>query len=275
MSDYDRIARAIDFLRGHAGDQPSLSAVSAHVHLSPYHFQRLFSRWVGVTPKRFLQVLTVEHAKQLLAQTQVPLLDVAYATGLSGASRLHDHFVQLEAATPAEYRKAGAGLTIRHGICESPFGRVFIATTSRGVCAVSFVDADSDDPLMGLRRDWPGAELVKDASEVRRVSHALFDSGRGQGGPLSLLVRGTNFQVNVWRALLRIPPASVVSYHDVACAIGKPSAARAVGRAVGANPIAFAIPCHRVIRQSGELGGYRWGVTRKLAIHSWEHARQT
>lgn len=270
MSDYDRVARAIDFIARRAGEQPSLSEVAAHVHLSPFHFQRLFARWAGVTPKRFLQLLTVEHAKMLLASSELPLLDVAHATGLSGPSRLHDHFVRLEAVTPAEYRAAGAGVTIRYGFAESPFGELFAASTSRGVCRLAFVDTRTRSPVSGLARDWPAASLREDDAEAQRIASHLF-TRQGKGSePLSLHVRGTNFQISVWRALLEIPAGCLASYRDVACAVGRPAAARAVGRAVGANPAAFAIPCHRVIRATGDLGAYRWGATRKRAIQAWE-----
>lgn len=271
-SDYERVARAIEFIARRAGDQPRLSEIAAHVHLSPYHFQRLFSRWAGVTPKRFLQALTVGNAKRLLDETDASLLDVAYTLGLSSGSRLHDHFVQIEAVTPLQYRRAGQGLAIRHGVAESPFGRVFVAATTRGVCALSFVDGERGDPIASLKASWPEASLVADMDGARRIAVDLFGARPGSSHPLSLFVQGTNFQVNVWRALLEIPWGGVASYADVARAIGNADAARAVGRAIGANPVAFAIPCHRVIRRNGEPGGYRWGATRKLAIQAWERA---
>jgi AraC family transcriptional regulator of adaptative response/methylated-DNA-[protein]-cysteine methyltransferase len=277
MSTYERIAQAIDFITAHADEQPGLDAIAAHVHLSPYHFQRLFRRWAGVTPKRFLQVLTLEHAKSLLQGPPMPLLEVAEAVGLSSGSRLYDHFVQLEAVTPAEYRDVGRGLAIRHGRAASPFGDVFVATTARGICALAFLDADArpsaPGPFERLRRDWPDAALVENDAEARRVAARVFAAAPEGATPLSVLVRGTNFQVHVWRALLGIAPGRLASYGDVAAAIGRPSAHRAVGAAVGANPVAFVIPCHRVIRESGGIGGYRWGLTRKHALHAWEAAR--
>jgi len=273
MSDYERIAEAIDFIVAQVERQPSLGEVAAHVHMSPFHFQRLFSRWAGVTPKRFLQVLTLERAKQLL-NASGGLLDVSETVGLSRGSRLYDHFVHLEAVTPGEFRHAGRGLTIEFGAHDTPFGAALIATTSRGVCRFAFLDGmDVDAHLHDLARSWPHADLCENRRRTREVVMAMFGSEGAPDRALSLHVSGTNFQVNVWRALLQIPPASVASYVQVADSVGLPGAARAVGQAVGANPVAFLIPCHRVIRQSGGIGGYHWGVTRKHAMHAWEVAR--
>jgi AraC family transcriptional regulator of adaptative response/methylated-DNA-[protein]-cysteine methyltransferase len=276
MSDYDRVAKAVDFIVGGAERQPRLDEVAAHVHLSPHHFQRLFSRWVGVTPKRFLQVLTVERAKVLLEHPGMPLLEVADAVGLSSGSRLYEHFVHLEGVTPAEFRRVGRDLEIRYGEAETPFGRAFLASTERGVCKLAFVDGGDFDARSELEHDWPEARLVEDPSRAAGTAARIFDPAAAASGaakPLSLLVRGTNFQISVWRALLQIPPGGLASYGDVAAAIGRPDAARAVGTAVGANRVAFLIPCHRVIRQGGGLGGYRWGTTRKHAMHAFEAAR--
>lgn len=274
MTDYDRISTAIAYVAGRVGEQPTLEEIAAQVHLSPFHFQRLFSRWVGVSPKRFLQVLTVERAKALLDDAN-PLLEVAGALGLSGSSRLHDHFIQLEAVTPGQYKAGGAGLSIDYGEDETPFGRAFVAFTRRGICQLSFLDeAGSAPELAALRHRWPGAEIRERASEARALVDTLFAHGRTPDRPLSLLVSGTNFQISVWKALLAIPSGHLATYSRIAAAIGQPRAARAVGLAVGANPVAFVIPCHRVIRQSGQLGGYRWGIPRKLAMHAWEAARE-
>ncbi|HDZ8913196.1 TPA: methylated-DNA--[protein]-cysteine S-methyltransferase [Aeromonas hydrophila] len=273
MSDYARIADAIAFIASQVARQPTLDEIAAHVHLSPFHFQRLFSRWAGVTPKRYLQVLTLERAKALLQESR-PLLEVADTLGLSSGSRLYDHFVQLEAVTPGEYKQQGAGLVIEHGVHDTPFGQAFVALTPRGVCNFSFLDDQaSDAPLAALARSWPEAELREAQSRTQEVIHAMFDGSKTPDRPLSLHVSGTNFQISVWRALLQIPPAKVVSYAQVASAVGNPKAARAVGLAVGANPVALMIPCHRVIQQNGKLGGYHWGETRKQAIHAWEAAR--
>ncbi|ANT67754.1 bifunctional transcriptional activator/DNA repair enzyme AdaA [Aeromonas hydrophila] len=273
MSDYARIADAIRFIASQVARQPTLDEIAAHVHLSPFHFQRLFSRWAGVTPKRYLQVLTLERAKALLQESR-PLLEVANTLGLSSGSRLYDHFVQLEAVTPGEYKQRGAGLVIDHGVHDTPFGQAFVALTPRGVCNFSFLDDQAPQtPLSALAQSWPEAELREAPSRTQGVIHTMFDGSKTQDRPISLHVSGTNFQISVWRALLQIPPAKVVSYAQVASAVGNPKAARAVGLAVGANPVALMIPCHRVIQQNGKLGGYHWGETRKQAIHAWEAAR--
>ncbi|MFQ2299911.1 bifunctional transcriptional activator/DNA repair enzyme AdaA [Aeromonas dhakensis] len=273
MSDYARIADAIRFIASQVARQPTLDEIAAHVHLSPFHFQRLFSRWAGVTPKRYLQVLTLERAKALLQESH-PLLEVADTLGLSSGSRLYDHFVQLEAVTPGEYKQRGAGLVIDHGVHDTPFGQAFVALTPRGVCNFSFLDDQAPQtPLAALAHNWPEAELREAPSRTRGIIHTMFNDSKTPDRPISLHVSGTNFQISVWRALLQIPPAKVVSYAQVASAVGNPKAARAVGLAVGANPVALMIPCHRVIQQNGKLGGYHWGETRKQAIHAWEAAR--
>lgn len=271
-SDYDRIRIAIEYLVAHMADQPSLDEIAAQVGLSPSHFQRLFCRWAGVTPKRFLQVLTVERAKTLLRES-ASLLDVADELGLSSGSRLYDHFVQLEAVTPGEFKNAGLGLTIEYGVHPTPFGPVFAAATERGLSRLAFLgDQGVAEQLAELRRHWPKAVLREDGAATEAVIPTLFATEKPDR-PLSLWVAGTNFQVNVWRALLRIPLGALVSYNQIARAINQPTAARAVGTAIGANPIAVLIPCHRVIQQSGALGGYRWGEIRKHALHAWESAR--
>ncbi|CAM3820388.1 bifunctional transcriptional activator/DNA repair enzyme AdaA [Aeromonas bestiarum] len=273
MSDYARIADAIRFIASQVERQPTLDEIAAHVHLSPFHFQRLFSRWAGVTPKRYLQVLTLERAKALLQESR-PLLEVADTLGLSSGSRLYDHFVQLEAVTPGEYKQRGAGLVIDHGVHDTPFGQAFVALTPRGVCNFSFLDDKAPEaPLTTLAQSWPEAELREAPSRTQGVIDTMFDGSKKADRPISLHVSGTNFQISVWRALLQIPPAKVVSYAQVASAVGNPKAARAVGLAVGTNPVALMIPCHRVIQQNGRLGGYHWGETRKQAIHAWEAAR--
>ncbi len=289
MSDYQRIATAIRFITQHAREQPALEDIAAAVNLSPFHFQRLFSQWAGTSPKRFLQVLTLERGKFLLRQ-QLPLLEAADELGLSGSSRLHDHFVQLEAVTPGEYQRAGAGLTIRYGVADTPFGPMFIAQTPRGLCRAAFIATGEDEPdsqqqhqqqhqelsaaeeLAALQAEWPAAELLEDRAAAQQLVATLF-AARGSTSataPLSLHVRGTNFQLAVWRALLKIPAGQALSYGQLAAQLGQPTAARAIGNAVGANPVAFMIPCHRVIQQSGALGGYRWGPLRKQVIQSWE-----
>lgn len=273
MSDYDRIAEAVSFIANRVNNQPTLQEIARHLHLSPFHFQRLFCRWVGVSPKKFLQVLTLERAKQLLSESK-PLLEVSDSLGLSSGSRLYDHFVHLEAVTPGEYKLGGAGLTIEYAVHNTPFGKAFIAITPRGICIFSFLEStEIDGHLTGLYKKWPHAMVHENRQRTFAVIKAMFGGEKKFDRPLSLHVTGTNFQISVWKALLQIPPATVASYSQVATAIGHPSSARAVGLAVGANPVAFLIPCHRVIQQSGKLGGYHWGETRKQAIHAWESAR--
>jgi AraC family transcriptional regulator of adaptative response/methylated-DNA-[protein]-cysteine methyltransferase len=268
--DYERIARAIEYLRRHAGDQPDLAAAARHVHLSEHHFQRLFTRWAGVSPKRFVQFLTVEHAKSYLAATR-GVLDAAGAVGLSGPGRLHDLFVTLEAMSPGEYKAGGAGLAIRYGVHDSPFGPALIAITARGICALNFAGGAG---VERLRRDWPDAELRWDPDATAPVAERVFRPlALPPGRALALLVKGSNFQVKVWRALLELPLGSLATYGDIAARIGAPGSARAIGTAIGANPVAWLIPCHRVIRASGALGGYRWGAERKAAMLGWEAAQ--
>ena len=271
-SDYQRIAQAIDFINANAKQQPSLEEIAGHLHLSPFHFQRLFSQWAGVTPKKYLQILTVDRAKQLLAQSK-SLLDVSDSVGLSSSSRLHDHFVQLEAASPGEYKAGGADMGIQYSVADSPFGDVFIAVTPRGICKLSFMSNNIDQHIADLHGQWPNARLIKQISETTKMVEALFAGEQNINEPLSLYVRGTNFQVNVWRALLQIEPGCINSYGQVATAVGRPKASRAVGTAIGSNPVGFFIPCHRVLQQNGKIGGYLWGETRKHAIHAWESAR--
>ncbi len=271
MTDYDRIEKAMAFLIERAADQPRLGEVAAHVHLSPFHFQRMFCRWAGTTPKRFLQVLTVERGKQLLEETG-SLLEVSHDLGLSGSSRLHDHFVQLEAITPGEHKNKGKQVSIEYGVHPTPLGKMFVAVTQRGVCRAGFVDyTPSESLLADLHRTWPLSSIKENNETTRQVIDAIWGHFAAEKhGPLSIHVSGTNFQIAVWRALLKIPPGSVTSYAQVAESVGAPKAARAVGNAIGANPVALLIPCHRVIQQSGALGGYRWGATKKLMVQTWE-----
>ncbi len=272
--DYERVARAINYLQHHASAQPDLATVARHVHLSEFHFQRLFLRWAGVSPKRFLQHLTLDDAKARIARCG-SLTEGLAGSGLSGPGRLHDLFVTLEAMTPGEYRSGGAGLDIAFGFYESPFGCALIASTARGICALRFVER-ADERIAGelLRDEWAQAHLTLDPIRADAIGKRLFGPFSARAGmPLALVVTGTNFQLQVWRALLEIPAGALASYGGIAARIGSPQSARAVGAAVGANPIAYLIPCHRVIRESGHLGGYRWGATRKAAILGWEAAR--
>lgn len=272
MSDYDRIAQAIAYINARVQEQPTLEQVATHLHLSPFHFQRMFCRWAGVTPKRYLQTLTVERAKQLLAESR-SLLEVSDTLGLSSGSRLYDHFVKLEAVTPGEYKKCGAGLTIDYAVQASPFGDVFIAVTPRGICKLVFIDDSRvETHISALQNLWPQASVNENIRSTAPLVQAMFGAQGKLDRPLSLYVSGTNFQISVWKALLQIPAGSVASYSQIASAIGKPRAARAVGTANGHNPVAFLIPCHRVIQQSGKIGDYHWGETRKHAMHVWESA---
>lgn len=273
MSDYERIAKAISFITERVKHQPTLDEISAHLHMSPFHFQRLFCRWAGVTPKRFLQILTVERAKQLLSESQ-SLLEVSNSLGLSSGSRLYDHFVRLEAVTPGDYKKGGVGITIEYAVHITPFGNVFIAVTPKGICKLAFLSQnDIEAHLEELSKKWPHAVMHENYEGTFKIVESMFGGDMKLNRPLSLHVSGTNFQISVWKALLDIPPGTVTSYTQVASEIGRPRAARAVGTAIGANPVAFLIPCHRVIQLSGKLGGYHWGETRMHAIHAWESAR--
>lgn len=272
--DYQRIAQALDYLESNASRQPSLKETAAIVHLSEYHFQRMFTRWVGISPKRFLQYLTKERAKELLA-TSKDLLDTALQSGLSGPGRLHDLLLTCEAVTPGEYKRGGAGLEIIFGFQPTPFGECLLAQTSHGICNLMFTDKETRaSTYRSLQQTWPEARLVEDNNITGKAVQQLFTAYQGQPiRPLSIFLKGTNFQIKVWEALLRIPPATAVSYQQVATFLGNPRGARAVSRAVSQNPIPLLIPCHRVIRKMGVIGGYRYGATRKKAILGWEQAR--
>ena len=270
--DYSRIEKAIHYLDERFPAQPDLSEVAKSVNLSAFHFQRLFKRWAGISPKRFLQFLMLDYAKHALEQSG-NVLDAAYAAGLSSPSRLHDLFVSVEAVTPGEFKKRGAGLRIAYGFHPSPFGECLLAATERGICAMSFVTrGNRKEVLKDLLRRWPGAELVEDSKTAGRYLGRVFPKSNHHA-KLPLDLRGTNFQIKVWQALLEIPPGAVVPYEELATRVGNPKAFRAVGSAIGQNPIAFIIPCHRVIRKVGSIGGYHWGTERKRAMLAWEAAR--
>ena len=274
MSDYQRIAQAIDFIRTHIHQQPTLNQVAAQLHLSPGHFQRLFSRWTGVTPKTYLQYLTLAYAKALLRQPTT-VFETSCDLGLSSASRLYDHFVTLDAVTPGEYRTCGQGVNIEYATGHTPFGKMFIAMTPRGICKMCFIDqGDANQAIGDLKKQWPGARFQGNSRQAGIIIDSLFTQNTKADRPLSLLVSGTNFQVNVWKALLRIPSGSVTSYGQLAADIGHQRAGRAVGSAIGANPVALLIPCHRVICNNGDITGYHRGNTRKQAILAWEAARR-
>ena len=271
--DYHRVERAIHFIEEEALRQPSLAEIAAASGLSEFHFQRLFSRWVGISPKRFLQFLTKEYARSLLEESK-DVLSVTYDAGLSSPGRLHELFVTCEAVTPGEVKSRGEGLTIEYGFHPSPFGRCLLAVTERGICGLSFVQERPEEELVrSLKNRWPGAAFRQDPGSTARIAEEVFTFGADhEPGPLHLFVRGTNFQIQVWQALIRIPFGKAVSYEDIARHIGMPQASRAVGNAVGSNPIPFLIPCHRVIRKLGEFGNYGEGPQRKKAILGWEAA---
>jgi AraC family transcriptional regulator of adaptative response/methylated-DNA-[protein]-cysteine methyltransferase len=272
MRDYNRIEQALTFVAENFRQQPSLAQIAESVHLSEHHFQRLFQRWAGVSPKQFLQYLTVQQASECL-QSGLSTMETAYEVGLSAPARLGELFVRLQAVTPGEYKSGGVGIKVVYGVHDSPFGECLLGVTDRGVCGLQFLTEDStrESALAALRQRLPHADYRPDPEQTVRVCNQIF-SGDGDD-PLPLLVSGTAFQLKVWEALLRIPAGGLSSYGQIAKTIGKPAAVRAVGTAVGQNPVALLIPCHRVIRRDGMLGGYRWGVGRKLALQGWEKSR--
>lgn len=271
--DYLRIEQAILYLENHFKDQPSVEELAATLGLSESHFQRIFTRWAGVSPKRFLQFLTKESAKGLLDRSE-NLLDATHQLGLSSLGRLHELFITTEAVSPGEYKSRGAGVTIRYGIHPSPFGKCLIATTERGICRLSFVQTSEGDAIDSLVEEWRQAKVIEDYKATAPLVRPIFDLQYGvrRGEPLKVYLRGTNFQLKVWEALLQIPPGAVTTYEGLAERIGMPRAARAVGAAVGHNPIAVLIPCHRVIRKVGDFGNYRYGAPRKKALLAREFA---
>jgi AraC family transcriptional regulator of adaptative response/methylated-DNA-[protein]-cysteine methyltransferase len=269
--DYDRIEKAIQFIEIHFDRKPELKEIAGHVGLSEFYFQRLFSNWVGISPKRFLQFLTKEYVKELLSKP-TSLLDASFDAGLSGPGRLHDLFVTCEAVTPGEFKARGKGLTITYGFHSSPFGECLIALTGRGICWLAFVRSGSRPALLSeLKNAWKKARLIEDPSGTRPLAARIYDPAMWKSSnPIPVLVKGTNFQIKVWEALLRIPVGTVVTYEDIALHIGLPKAVRAVGNAVGKNPVSFVIPCHRVVRKTAEFGNYGGGPARKKAMLGWE-----
>ncbi len=276
MNDYKRITRVIQYLDNHYTEQPDLETLARHSGLSRYHFHRLFSRWAGITPKEFVQYLTLSHAKQLLRRGD-SVLDTSLASGLSGPGRLHDLCVNLATASPGKVKSGGAGWTITSGFADSPFGTCLVGESPRGICHLSFVETTSrHNAKSSIQKDWPNAKIAWDNAAASRLASSLFQRNNAATQPvIRALVRGTEFQVRVWRALLDVPHGALVSYGHIADAIGSPQSARAVGTAVGANRLAYLIPCHRVIRETGVFGNYRWGAERKRAIAAWESAAGT
>lgn len=264
---YDRIAKAIAFIQAHHTAQPDLDTIAAHVHLSSYHFQRLFQEWAGVTPKKFLQYISLSHAKSLLNENN--LAEATYKTGLSSSSRLHDLFIGIEGMTPAEYKNGGNNLTIRYSHEYSSFGKVLIASTDKGICHVSFAD-DLEKAILSLKNQFPKADYKQEKNTLHKNVVDFFENNNIT--PIKLHIKGTAFQLKVWEALLTIPSGKLNTYGHIAKKINSPKASRAVGTAIGSNPIAYLIPCHRVIQASGILGGYMWNPIRKQAIIAWESA---
>lgn len=270
---FTTIARAIRFIRDSYTEQPSLEEVARHVHLSQFHFQRLFQQWAGVSPKQFLQYITLERAKEALRSGR-STLDTAYEVGLSGTGRLHDLFVKIEACSPGAFKKRGQGLAIQYATIETPFGSALVAETEKGICRLAFLPEGGEKAVRSeMLGEFPQAELSAGLGPNSRLVQQYFEKWEWPVQQIVLDLKGTPFQLQVWKALLRIPPAQLLSYQDIASDIGRPTAVRAVGTAIGRNPIAYLIPCHRVIRQNGELGGYRWDADRKAAIHGYEFAR--
>lgn len=269
---YYRIAEAIAYIRQNFRQQPNLDDVAAKVNLSPFHFQRLFRDWAGTTPKKFLQYISLEYAKSLLKGQQATLFDAAYETGLSGTGRLHDLFVNIEGMTPAEYKNGGRNLTINYDFAESPFGGLIVASTTKGICYMAF-DDDGQQALNRLILKFPNATFHNEPDQLQQNALSIFQSDWKRLPEIKLHLRGTEFQLKVWEALLKIPMGKLSTYGTIASDISSPTAFRAVGTAIGSNPIAFLIPCHRVIQSTGGLGGYMWGITRKTAMLGWEGAK--
>ncbi|MDP9836021.1 AraC family transcriptional regulator of adaptative response/methylated-DNA-[protein]-cysteine methyltransferase [Neorhizobium huautlense] len=271
--DYDTVRRVIELITLDYRAQPSLDAIAADLGQSPTQLQKVFTRWAGLSPKAFLQAVTLDHAKRLLGVEGLPLLETSYELGLSGPGRLHDLFVTHEAMSPGEWKARGGGLTIRYGFHPSPFGRALVMATDRGLAGLAFADGFEDQQacLDDMTRRWPNAVYVEDAGGTADYIVRVFDRSQWSAErPLQIVLIGTDFQVKVWRSLLKIPFGKTVTYSHVACDIGQPTASRAVGAAVGANPISFVVPCHRAVGKSGALTGYHWGLTRKRAILGWE-----
>ena len=269
---YQRIAEAIEFIKTNFRRQPNLDEVAEKVHLSPFHFQRLFSEWAGTTPKKFLQYISIEHAKKLLTERQATLFDTAHETGLSGTGRLHDLFVNIEGMTPAEYKNGGKNLSVNYSFAESHFGNLIVASTQKGVCHMAF-ENDEDRALAKLVQKFPHATFQRRLDMMQQHALFIFQNDWSKMPEIKLHLKGSDFQLKVWEALLKIPMGQLSTYGNIAQQIVNPSASRAVGTAIGSNPVAFLIPCHRVIQSSGNLGGYMWGTTRKTAIIGWESAK--
>jgi AraC family transcriptional regulator, regulatory protein of adaptative response / methylated-DNA-[protein]-cysteine methyltransferase len=274
MADYARIRFAIEFLTEHWREQPDLDQLAAELDMSPSHCQRFFTSWCGLSPKEFVQAITIDHARALLADS-ASVLETAYEVGLSGPGRLHDLFVDHEAMTPGDYKRRGEGLEVFYGFHPCPFGLALVMATNRGLCGLGFCDADDERPaaLLDMTRRWPAAQFAERPERTAALIETVFAPVKARGKPLNIVMIGTDFEVRVWDALVKIPSGRAVTYSDIAAHLGQPKASRAVGAAVGRNPISFVVPCHRVLGKSGDVTGYHWGITRKKAIIGWEKGR--
>ncbi|MBP1668287.1 MAG: ada [Bacteroidetes bacterium] len=271
---FRRITRAIEYIYTHFREQPHLDRIASEVNLSPFHFQRMFSEWAGVGPKKFLQYITVEYAKKMLKEHNATLLDTTVETGLSGTSRLHDLFIHIEGMTPGEYKNGGENLMIHYRFAESPFGTILIASTPKGICHLAF----ADDKILGLdtlKENFPKADFRHKSESIHQHALSFFERNRKEFLPVKLHVKGTGFQLKIWEALLKIPKGHLSTYGEIAAFVRQPKASRAVGSAIGDNPVAFLIPCHRVILSSGIIGHYHWGNARKTAMIGWEAVQTT
>jgi AraC family transcriptional regulator of adaptative response/methylated-DNA-[protein]-cysteine methyltransferase len=269
---YNRIAEAIEYIKKNFKEQPNLEIVAKQVHLSPFHFQRLFSEWAGTTPKKFLQYISIEHSKKLLIDNKATLFETAFETGLSGTGRLHDLFINIEGMTPAEYKNGGKSLHINFSFAESPFGNLIVASTTKGICYMAFSD-NEEKAIAELKVKFPNAIFQRKLDLIQQNALFIFQNDWNKLHQIKLHLKGTDFQVKVWETLLKIPMGQLSTYGSIADKIGNPKASRAVGTAIGNNPVAFLIPCHRVIQSNGNIGGYMWGNTRKTAIIGWESAK--
>lgn len=272
MNNYDKIATAIDYIKSNFKTQPDLQEVAAAVHMSPFHFQRVFSEWAGVTPKKFLQYLTLDYAKNILREEKATVFDAAFEAGLSGTGRLHDLFINIESMTPGEYRNGGKALHINYSFAESPFGNIMVASTPKGICHMAFAD-DASAALLSLKQQFPHAQFTQMVDLIQQNTLYIFTQDWSRLSEIKLHLRGTDFQLKVWEALLKIPMGNLTTYSRLAAEINNPKASRAVGSAVAQNPVAFLIPCHRVIKATGDAGQYHWGEIRKSAMIGWEAAQ--
>jgi len=272
QTNFSRIAEAISYIESNYKNQPRLEEVAEKINLSPFHFQRLFTEWAGVSPKKFLQYITVEHAKKMLKQNGATLFDTAFETGLSGTSRLHDLFITIESMTPGEYKNGGENLSINYSFAETPFGNILVASTHKGICHIAFAD-DEQQALAALQKRLPNAWLRQMVDLAQQNVLYIFTHDWSKLDQVKLHLKGTEFQLKVWETLLKIPIGRVATYGNIAKQIQRPNACRAVGSAIGDNPVAFLIPCHRIIQSTGVFGNYHWGSTRKTAMLGWEAAR--